>query len=223
MNQIPFVLTLSALTPPLSWGEVFARPGPTEVEIGSGKGLFLLEVSRLRPEVNFIGVERAGKWFHRAVERGLTAGRENIRLAQTDAFDFLARWVPPHSLAAVHVYFPDPWPKKRHAKRRLLQRALFDLTARALVGGGSFFLASDVGPYLEEAVAEIASMESLERTEWPSDAPDRLPTNYARKYSLEGRPLHFAKFRRRPVALEGGRTAQPETERNVVGFAPVED
>lgn len=210
LDQVPQVLLLEDRNPPLSWPGVFGRDGPVEVEIGSGKGLFLLEASRLRPESNFVGVERAGKWFHRAVERTMRAGRPNLRLVRTDAFDFLTRWVPPGSVAAVHVYFPDPWPKKRHAKRRLLQRPLFELAARALAPSAPLFLASDVGPYFEEAVAEIAALGPFEQVEWPADAPDRLPTNYARKYEQEGRTLHSAKFILRPGAVVETRREGPQ-------------
>jgi tRNA (guanine-N7-)-methyltransferase len=194
LAEVPFVLALEKLSPPLSWADLFGREGPVEIEIGSGKGLFLLEASRLRPDSSFLGVERAGKWFHRAVERVLRSGRSNIRLVRTDAFDFLARWVPPHSVDALHVYFPDPWPKKRHAKRRLWQGPLFELAARVLKPGAPLLLASDVAPYLAEAAADIASLGSFAAVDWPEDSPDRLPTNYARKYLLEGRTLHFAKF-----------------------------
>lgn len=198
LEEIPIVLALERHTPPLAWPEVFGRKGPVEVEIGSGKGLYLMEASRQRPDSNFVGVERAGKWFHRSVERCLRAGPSNLRLVKTDAFDFLARWVEPGSVRAVHVYFPDPWPKKRHAKRRLLQTPLYALIARALPPEGFFFLASDVLGYFEQAVSEIADAGFL-RVDWPEEAPDRLPTNYARKYAIEGRPLHFAKFMRRPL------------------------
>ncbi len=197
LEEIPVVLRTEEMTPPLSWPALLGRTGPVELEVGSGKGLFLLEASRRRPEADFIGIERAGKWFHRCVERILQAGCPNVRLARCDAFDFLSRWVPPGSLAALHVYFPDPWPKKRHARRRLLQPALYDLGARALAPGGPFFVASDVGTYFVEAVEEIRASGHFLETDWPQDSPDRILTNYARKYQREGRTLYSARFVRR--------------------------
>lgn len=194
LAELAFVVQPADLSPPIDWIALFGRPGPVEVEIGCGKGLFLIEASRLRPESNFLGVERAGKWFHRAAERVFRSGRSNIRLVRADALDFLARWVLPSSLSAIHVYFPDPWPKKRHARRRLLQENLYALCARGLAAGAPLLLASDVEPYYAQAVAELARHPLFQQTPWPEDAPDRVATNYARKYRLEGRTLHSARF-----------------------------
>ena len=199
LEETGVVLLPERMSPPFDWREIFGRDGPVELEIGSGKGRYLLEASALRPASNFLGVERAGKWFHCCVERCLRAGRSNIRLIRADAFDLLARWVPAASLSAVHIYFPDPWPKKRHAKRRLLQSSLYPLIERSLSPGASFFIASDVEGYFVEAAESIPLTAAFQRVEWDGDAPDRLPTNYALKYLREGRTLHYAKFRR-----EGG-------------------
>lgn len=196
LEEIPFVLRLADLTPPLSWPAVFGRPGRVELEIGCGKGLFLSAASRLQPDSNFLGIERAGKYFHRAVERLAKAPAPGVRLVQTDAFDFLDRWVVPGSVDVVHVYFPDPWPKKRHARRRLLQPELFRLIERVLCAEGTLCLASDVEWYFKETMAELEGRSALRGLPWPDDAPDRIPTSYAVKYAKEGRALHYAKFLR---------------------------
>lgn len=200
------MLAPGRITPPLDWTTVFGRDGAVEIEIGCGKGLYLVEAARLRPGSDLLGVERAGKWFRRAVHRVHRSGLPNIRLLQTDAFDFLARWVPPGSVAAVHVYFPDPWPKHRHSKRRLLQASLYRLAAAALSPAGRLYLASDVEPYFRAAVAEIAAIGLFEPEPWPVDAPDRLPTNFSVKYARAGRPLHYARFLRR-AEMEAGRAS----------------
>jgi tRNA (guanine-N7-)-methyltransferase len=219
VHEVPVVVQLDQLTPPFDWTGLFGRAGAVELEIGSGKGLFLQEVARLRPEANFLGVERAEKWFRRAVARFLAGPPANVRLVNADAFDLLTRWIPPESLGAVHIYFPDPWPKRRHAKRRLLQEALFLPVARALSPGAPLFLASDVGEYFAQALRIIERLGLFEAAPWPEDAPDRLPTNYALKYQREGRTLHHAKFlrlRSSPPAeaeVEGGATLAQTEER----------
>lgn len=199
ISEVPFVLDLKSHTPPFSWTHVFGHNGPVELEIGSGKGMFLLEASRLNPGVNYLGVERAGKWFHRCVERVLRSGRENLRLTRHDAFDLLLRWVPEHSLSAVHIYFPDPWPKKKHAKRRLFQPHLFGMIARSLRPGAPLLLASDVRPYFAEAAGQVEELGLFDPADWPADAQDRLPTHYALKWERMGRTLNYAKFIRKPL------------------------
>lgn len=195
----PYVLRLSEHRPPLDWTAVFGRPGPVEVEIGSGKGLFLAQANILEPETRFLGVEKAGKYFRHAVDRIYKLRAENVRVCEADAFDLLDRWIPEASVDGVHVYFPDPWPKARHAKRRLFQPALFRGIARVLRPGGCLRVASDVGNYFRDACAQLACVPELEPTAWPPDAPDRRPTSYALKYEVEGRSLHYAKFFRTTV------------------------
>ena len=218
LEEVPCVVALERRLPPFDWEEIFGRATPVELEVGCGKGLYLVEAARLRPHCGFVGVERAGKWFHRAVERVHRSQLTNIRLVRADALDILTRWVPADSLAAGHVYFPDPWPKRRHAPRRLLQEPLYSLLTRALRPGGTFFLATDVEPYFRQAVATIRARTELAEVSWPEDSPDRLPTNYARKYALEGRNLYYARFVRGardtdgaiPPAAPGGGTSEEE-------------
>lgn len=197
LMEVPFVVRLPEHEPPFVWPELFGRSGRVEIEIGMGKGLFLAGAAAARPESNFLGVERAEKYFHRAVERFLEAPRPNARVLRADAFDLLTRWVTPGSVDDVHVYFPDPWPKSRHAKRRLLQPELFAGIARALRPGGRFWLGSDVGPYFAQAVKDTLAVGDFDPEDWPDDAPDRILTSYALKYLIEGRRLHYARFVRR--------------------------
>jgi len=193
----PWILDLSERTPPLRWEEIFAVPvRGVELEIGSGKGRFLREQAASRPETGFLGVERAGKWFSLCAERLARDGRRNVILARADAFDLLSRWVPEGCLRAIHVYFPDPWPKKRHAKRRLLCPALFDLAARALERGGILAIATDVEPYFAAAREWLAGHRCFEETGAPELAAASEATNYAVKYAKQGRTLCFCVFSR---------------------------
>ena len=214
LAELPCVVVLEQQAPPFPWAALFGREAPVELEVGCGKGLFLVEAGRLRPHCNFLGVERAGKWFRRAALRVDRSGLPNIRVVQADALDLLSRWVPPASLSAAHVYFPDPWPKRRHAPRRLLQEPLYSLMARALSPGAFIFLATDVAPYFRQSVEEISRHPQLAPVPWSDDAADRLPTNYARKYALEGRTLHYAKFvKRLPPSWEAAEGAALREDR----------
>jgi tRNA (guanine-N7-)-methyltransferase len=197
--RFPIEVDPAALTPPFDWPALYGNRNPVEVEIGSGKGMFLKEAGRARPETNFLGVERAGRFYRTAVERVTRAGLGNVRLLRADGLDVLDRWVAPRSIDALHVYFPDPWPKKRHLKRRVFRPALLALAARALPAGRDFCLATDHAEYAAAIRALFADAEALfSPCVWPADDAGRLPTNYALKWEQAGRTLWWARYRRRP-------------------------
>ncbi|MBD3161284.1 MAG: tRNA (guanosine(46)-N7)-methyltransferase TrmB [Candidatus Eisenbacteria bacterium] len=193
----PWILELAERSPPLRWDEVFACPiERVELEIGSGKGRFLRDEAERRPETGFLGVERAAKWFTICAKRLRRDGRPNVRVVRTDAFDLLARWIPIGGLAAAHVLYPDPWPKKRHAKRRLLGPVLFDLVARALRPAGSFHVATDVDWYFEEATDALGRHACFIAEEVRILEGTSIETNYSIKYEKQGRRLHLARYLR---------------------------
>jgi tRNA (guanine-N7-)-methyltransferase len=191
------LLNLQERTPPLDWRSVFPVPVESvEIEIGSGKGMFLQRSSAERPDVGFLGVERAGKWLALCVARVTRDDRQNVRLTRADAFDLLARWVPLGSAATIHVYFPDPWPKKRHAKRRLLSPSLYDLAARALRTGGCLAIATDVDWYFAEAAEVLDAHRCFERLPDDPGFEASVRTHYARKYEHQGRTCRFIRYER---------------------------
>ena len=131
----------------LDWPAVFGRRAPVILEIGFGNGEALVAAAAAHPENNYLGIEvhrpGAGSLLRRVEEEGLT----NVRVMLGDASDVLARRVPDASLAAVRLFFPDPWPKKRHHKRRLVQPDFAALVTRKLELGGYFHLATDWPDY----------------------------------------------------------------------------
>jgi tRNA (guanine-N7-)-methyltransferase len=184
---------------PLEWGALFPDDHPVEIEIGSGKGMFLKEAARAHPDRNYLGVERAGRFCRIAIERLTRAGLTNVRLLRADGLDLLDRWIAPGSIRALHIYFPDPWPKKRHRKRRLFRPALLDLAARALPEGAELFVATDHAEY-GAAIRELfaATHDRFAPADWPVDEAERLPTNYALKWRRAGRALWWGRYRRLP-------------------------
>lgn len=203
IQDVPYIVHPSQWAPPFAIGELFGRSAPLEIELGCGKGLFLKQAVTLEPGKSFLGVERAEKFFRHAVRRFLETPPPSLRLFHADAFDVLARWIEPESVAGVHVYFPDPWPKTKHAKRRLLRPELYRLVFRVLAPGGIFRIGSDVEPYFLAAEADILASGLFDPIPWPETAPDRIATNYAVKYAEQGRRLHYAKFVRRADLTEG--------------------
>src|SRR3954451_22599865 len=132
----PIGLDSDALPKTLDWAALFGNDHPVELEIGMGKGTFLTEAARAHPETNFFGVEWA-RWFWRyASDRLRRNGCNNVRTVRAEAAFFLTEFVAPTSISVLHIYFPDPWPKARHHKRRLIQPKFLPLAHRVLATGG---------------------------------------------------------------------------------------
>ena len=184
---------------PVAWSEVFGNDRPVELEVGPGKGLFLANAAARRPDRNFFGVEVARKYARKAAERVAKKSLTNVRVLAGDARRFLSQLVPPRSVAAVHIYFPDPWWKKRHKKRRVFCEAFVLDVARLLVPGGDFPIATDVEEYfgvMKDLMAAHPEFLPLPDPEpnTPEHDLDYL-TNFERKYRIEGRAIYRAQYR----------------------------
>src|SRR3954468_13541420 len=139
----PIGLDVEKLPRPLNFAELFGNDHPVELEIGIGKGTFITEQAKARPDVNFLGIEWA-RWFWRYSSDRLRRGQcLNARTVRAEASYFLTEFVPPESVSVLHVYFPDPWPKARHHKRRLIQPKFVPVMARILRPGGRVQIVTD--------------------------------------------------------------------------------
>jgi tRNA (guanine-N7-)-methyltransferase len=189
---------LDAVSVPLRWPELFGDPEPPEVEIGSGKGRFLLELAALRPESSFLAVERAGKYHRLVCERVAKRGLTNVRLLRTTAEDLLGRLLAPASVAAFYLLFPDPWPKKRHHKRRFVTAGNVAALARALVPGGRLLVKSDHPGYAEVIAEVLARPPGLSLLDAGAVFAGLPETGFERKYREQGRTIHAWALERRP-------------------------
>lgn len=180
---------------------IFGRPGPVHVEIGTGKATFLLSQARAQPQVNFLGIERANKYYRHAVDRIGRWAITNVRIIRTDAAAFLADALPDNSVDCFHIYFPDPWPKKRHHKRRFLCPANLEHLIRCLKTGGALRIATDHADYFEWIKEVIAANRSkLEVIQFHPAAGAELGeltgTNYERKYLKDRKPIYTFEVRK---------------------------
>jgi tRNA (guanine-N7-)-methyltransferase len=181
---------LDQVTIPLDWNELFGRDAPTDVEIGCGKGAFLNDLASAQPERNILGVERSAKYHRLTCERAARRGLDNIRLLRTTGEDLLLRLLGEESVARFYVLFSDPWPKKRHHKRRFFTTANVEAIGRALVPGGLLLVKSDHDAYAEVIRQVLGAAPGFEATD-PKQAFAELPiTGFERKYLVEGRTIH---------------------------------
>jgi tRNA (guanine-N7-)-methyltransferase len=199
IDTVPFALDFPTGGAAVAWTEVFGNAHPVELEVGSGKGLFLANAAMADPGHNFLGIELARKYARRAVERVAKRDLRNVRVIAGDARLFLARYVHPATVRTVHVYFPDPWWKARHKKRRVFAASLVADIERALEPGGELRVATDVLEYFGVIRSLVAGAPRF--LEVPTPEP-RAPeheldylTNFERKYRIEGRPIYQVHYR----------------------------
>lgn len=186
----------------IDWREVFGNDRPVEIEVGFGKGLHLATAGEAHPEVNYLGIEVVRKYQLMAATRLARRGLGNVRVACVDARPFLRDCVRPGSVSRVHLYFPDPWWKKRHHKRRVFTPEFAGTCEHALRPGGELLVVTDVADYAAMVRETIRGHTRLAEAEAPEEHRpthdlDYL-THFERKFRKEGRPIHRMRFVKPP-------------------------
>ena len=181
---------------PLDWREVFGNESPVVVEIGFGKGRTLIAMAKERPEVNFLGIETSEAYLLLTRERVIAAGLSNVRLLLADAAVIFTGRISPGSISECYILFPDPWPKKRHHKKRIFRESFISNLARALSAGGLVHVATDSATYLEVIRPVLASSESLHCLEEriigvDDEEKDDQWSHFQIKYLRQGRTIHI--------------------------------
>ncbi|PYQ25985.1 MAG: tRNA (guanosine(46)-N7)-methyltransferase TrmB [Acidobacteria bacterium] len=176
----------------VDFAQLFGNTNPVVLEIGSGKGRFLIATATEQPDVNVIGIEKSLHYHRVIAERVNKRHLTNVRLINHDAFLVLQKMVPDASIAEVHVYFPDPWPRPKEQKRRIIREEVLAEIRRVLVDGGSGIYVTDHQEYFESAAPLIEQVFRAERRVPGPDDPPR--TNYEAKYRAEGRPIYEVRF-----------------------------
>jgi len=171
---------------------IFDNFNPLIVEIGSGKGRFLIGTATERPDVNLIGIEKS-LHYHRLIrDRVAKRSLTNVRLINHDAFLVMRDMLPAASVSEMHIYFPDPWPRKREQKRRIIRPEVLCEIKRVLIPGAPGIYVTDHKEYYEVAAPRIAEVFRSEAREPGPDDPPR--TNYEAKYRAEGRAIYEVRF-----------------------------
>lgn len=194
------LLTLEALSQPWNSAEVFGRTAPLEVEIGSGKGLFVSAAASEDPAANYLGIEVVAKYARFAASRLAQRALPNARMIHGDGLRLFREFLADNSLRAVHVYFPDPWWKARHRKRRVMNGPLLKDVERTLQSGGTLHFWTDVEEYYQTSLEVIAAETTLRGpfpvVEKPADHDLDYRTHFERRMRLHNEPIYRAEFRK---------------------------
>ena len=187
---------LKTLHSPLNWKDVFGNDRLVEIEVGSGKGRFLKESAQRNPEVNYVGIERASKYFEKSCERLAKHDITTARLVYCDAPYFLSRHVADQSVSAFHIYFPDPWPKKRHRKRRIFNNSIWisELVRTLNKKSGKIYIATDYKTYFWEIQELFDCHSDFEYCPKKSTETNYIQTSFEIKYREQGHPIYRAVY-----------------------------
>ena len=189
-----------SVPPPPTWQDVFGNANPVEVEVGPGKGSFLLAAARHTPEHNFFGIEFSRRRLLRIAQLIERDRPGNVRAIAADVGCVLHTLIRPDSVTTFHVYFPDPWWKRRHHRRRIFRNDFAAGLARALVPGGRILIATDVQTQFARILDQLDAVPSLERFSWQRDQRNHngklILTDFERQFLDAGTPVYYAGFRK---------------------------
>ena len=182
----------------LEWTSLFARPQPLEIELGSGDGSFLIDWARRNPERNFLGVERLKGRLRKLERKGARAGLTNLRGLRLEAAYCVEFLIPPASVHAFHLYFPDPWPKRKHQRHRLVNPRFAEAVAQALVPGGEHLPPHRRSALLRHHAGSLPGPWPVRSIATPP-ALAAVVTDFEREFLARGIPTWHAAYRVRAV------------------------
>ena len=188
------IYELPSIVERIDLAKMFASEQPLEVELGSGDGSFLVERARMHPERNFIGIERLLGRMRKLERKGRRAGLMNLRGVRLESSYFLEYLLPAHSAAALHIYFPDPWPKRKHRRHRLVNERFPALARQALAPGGVVYLRTDDEDYFGQIVETFTASFEFQPVETPGELSE-LATDFERDFQARGIKTMRAAYR----------------------------
>jgi tRNA (guanine-N7-)-methyltransferase len=192
-------LDISLRILPLDLGDVFGNGNDCLLEIGFGDGDFLIENALGSPGKNYVGIEIKKRRFNKAVKRAGRRKAANVRFIHMDADIALGEIFGPGSFAAAYINFPDPWPKDRHKKHRIINRGFLRKLSRVMKSGAFLEIASDHREYVLNTLDTMRSIKLFEAVfrepGYMSHVPGRTETTYEKEFRAEGREIHYMRFR----------------------------
>jgi tRNA (guanine-N7-)-methyltransferase len=199
----PWFTAIHEFTEVLDWQEFWGNDNPVELDVGAGRGLFLFNASMNNPDTNYLGLELDFREGRRAGKRLVKSQAKNARMIGGDALVVLKNLISPHSVQAVHVYFPDPWWRNKHRRRRIFTDVLVGLCSKILKPGGLLHSWTDVEDYFKVIQALMDHHDDFEIKE---PLEERVPqndmdyqTSFERKKRKDGCPIYRGLWQRRPL------------------------
>jgi len=187
------LIELRSILQPLNIAEYFPTVQPLEVELGCGDASFLVNHAKAHPECNFIGVERLGGRIRKLDRKGRRAGLSNLMGVRIESSYFLEYLLPPKSAAALHIYFPDPWPKRKHLKNRFINERFLEIAQRVLTPNGLVYLRTDHEDYFEQMTTVFAASRAFRPRETPGELSAVL-TDFEAEFLKQGLQTNRAAY-----------------------------
>lgn len=178
----------------MNCADMFSTDQPLEVEVGAGDGSFLIQYACAHPELNLIGVERLLGRIRKIDKRGRRDGLTNLRLMRIEANYFVQYMLPKDSVDAFHIYFPDPWPKAKHEKNRLIQMPFLKLLCEVLKTGGHVYLRTDNIEYFAQMLQVFSEAKEFESVETPGELKS-VVTDFEAGFNAQGIETNYAAYK----------------------------
>jgi len=195
----PNFIADSELENPPDWAAIFGNNNPLALEIGCGTGHFVLQQAIRQPQTNFIAIDIYNKGCLKTCAKIDNAGRDNVRVLRVEARWLLARGLPPESLSAVYINCPDPWPKKRHRRRRLVNHDFLETLAHYLKPGADLYFSTDFDDYAEDVAGQIRRLpgyRNMLTTAWTTTLPGYPISKYMQRFFDRGQDIYFIYYKR---------------------------
>ncbi len=198
--ESPNYLRAENLDKPADWQAIFGNDNPIALEIGCGIGDFIVLTAADRPETNFIAIDFYNKGCYKTCRRLDTRELKNVRVLREEARQFITERIPKGSLVSVYINCPDPWPKKRHRKRRLVNRAFMEFLREYLAPGADLFFATDFDDYGTDVADLMTGLEGFENRLSPDFYRHELEgyhlSKYMKKFMAQGKNIYFVHYRK---------------------------
>jgi tRNA (guanine-N7-)-methyltransferase len=179
------IFELSSIVERIDPAKLFPKPQPLEVELGCGDSTFLVEYAHLNPDRNFIGVERLLGRINKLDRKGRRTGLINLRGIRIESSYFLEYLLPPNSTSALHIYFPDPWPKRKHRRHRLINERFPEIAARSLLPDGMVYLRTDNQDYFQQMLEVFGASALFQEAQTPNDLAE-IRTDFEKDFQARG-------------------------------------